>query len=358
MDNALSLERLYAGVNQAVLGTDGHKILFANSAAVSALGENILSLPAADIIPAEILEHNSDCFYCASEIMGREAGISVLRENGVLILIMDFLRGKSSSLPLTRAMVIGLRSSVMGLKMSADKCFALIEEGGVPEKRTVSALYHYYYSLLRAITQMDCADHLERGDMPFSPEAVDLVKLCSELADTVSLLCRETGVKVSFTTAKKSLLCMADSSKLEQLLLNLLSNSLRNTSPGGQVKISLAETDGRVIISVDDDGRGLSEDGALRLFSLPEDDENLVSPSGYGLGLYIAYGIAHLHGGTIILESGDKGTRVRVSFPLAEPRDNQFKSPTVPYRISGPSLVLTELADVLDTSCFGPEYED
>lgn len=358
MNTAQSLERLYANVSQPVLGTDGEKILFANGAALGALGDKIYGMSAAEVIPSEILSHNADSFYCAAEILDRQAGISVLRESGITILIMEFLGGKGSALPLTRAMILGLRTSAMGLKMSVDKCFSLLEDGVTPEKRVTSTLYHYYYSLLRAITQMDSADHLKRGDTVFSPETLDLVKLCSELADTVSLLCRGSGVTVEFSAQAQSLFCVADGAKLEQLLLNLISNSLRHTPEGGSIRLTLDVVDGRVIISVDDNGSGIPKGSALRVFALPEEREEQIPSAGYGLGLYIAYGIAHLHGGTIILESGETGTHVRVSFPLEAPEGGILKSPAANYRAGGASRVLTELADALTSGSYGPEYED
>lgn len=354
MDILLSLERLYVNVSQAVIGTDGDSILFANPSACAVFGSDITARPAAEVIPGDILDHDADSFVCACEILGREAGISVIMESGVRILIIDLVRGEASPLKLSRSIVIGMRSSAMGMKLAADKCFEHMESGSVPDGKVVSTFYHYYYTMLRAITQMDSADQLERGDLCFSPEVTELVPLCSELVDTVSLLCRESGVALTFATEEDSVITMADPQKLEQLLLNLLANSLRHTSKGGSISVSLSVMGGRAVISVDDNGSGLPKD--VKVFSLP--DDNARPDSGYGLGLYIAYGIAHLHGGTILIEGGSGGTHARVSFPIVSPPGNILRSCEAAYKAKGASLVLTELADVLDTKCYGPIYED
>jgi len=352
--------RLFSSVHQPVIGTDGERVVFANPTAKTAAGFDPTGRNAAEIIPQEILESAADNFVCAASIFNRKASISVVRDRGVTILFLEFICVRKSSFNLTRNMIGNLRSCVMGLKMSADRCFSMLEEGKTPEEKYSSVFYHYYYSLLRSLVHIDSADLLERGEILFSPVPTDLVKLCTELTDTISLLCSKTGVGVSFVSEEKSLIAVVDPLRIEQLLLNLFSNSLQYTSAGNNIVLSLSRSGNRIILSLDDDGEGISQETLSNIFSLPDDARDQdPSRTGSGLGLYISFGIAQLHNGVLLIESRvDAGTRVRVMLPADEDPSPKFSSPETSYNSSCPQPVLTELSCVLPSSCFGPKFED
>ncbi|MEG1316558.1 MAG: sensor histidine kinase [Oscillospiraceae bacterium] len=355
-----SLDFLFSSVRQAVIGIDGSKILFANPAAKSVLGADICARKANDLIPSDILDNQSDSFACAAQISGHNVGINALRNNGILLLFVDFIRTEKSALFITRHIINNLRNCAMGIKMSADKCFSYLEDGNTPDEKHISILYHYYYSLVRSLTQVDSADLLERGEMIFSPVRTDLVKLCGELTDTVSKLCDEKGINISFSTTENELFAVIDPSKIEHLLLNLFSNSLGNTPPGGSIELSLQQAGHRLILSMDDNGTGIPQEVLSNVFTLPNEDFDLSGlQSGNGLGLYIASGIAQLHKGVLLIDSREGGgTRIRVMLPTDENPAPKFNCPETPYRHSGVSSILTGLADILSNDCFGVKFED
>lgn len=355
-----ALARIFCSVRQAVLGTDGLTLIFANPAAEAAFGSEIIGADARSIIPVEILENDSKSFICAAKILGREVSVSVVREDNVILLFVDFIRSVKPALCMTRSIIGNLRNNAMGIKMSADRCFSMLEDGKVPSEKHISILYHYYYRLLRTLTQVDSADLLERGQLVFSPTSTDLVRLCSDLTDTVSALALETGIKISFSTDESEVITVVDPERIEQLLINLLSNSLQNCSAGNSISISLRRAGNRIVISADDDGSGIPQEILSKIFTLPDSELDLSKPqTGSGLGLYIAYGIAQLHKGVLLIESREgEGTHVRVMLPVDETSTPKFSTPGTPYRRSGVSAVLTGLSDVLSSNCFGLKFED
>ena len=354
------LSRLFSSVRQAVIGTDGTEIIFANSAANSAVGFDLTGKSALGIIPQDILDIGSDNFICATTIMGHKTSISVVKHEGYSILFLDFIDSERPALLVTRHIMSNLRNCAMGLKMSADRCFALLEEGNSPSEKYTSVLYHYYYSLVRTLTQIDSADLLERGELLFSPVPTDLVKLCSELSDTIALLCANTGISIKFSTEVEELIAVVDPVRIEQLLLNLFSNCLQHTGIGNTITLSLQRSGNRIVLSMDDDGEGIPQDILSNIFSLPDDTDKLnLNYSGNGLGLYVSFGIAQLHNGVLLIESREgSGTRVRVMLPTDESPSPKFNCPETSYRHSGVSTILMELADVLPSNCFGLKYED
>jgi len=362
MHRSTELSRMFSSVRQSVVGIDSksYEIIFANPAAKSALGFNPTGKSAQEILACDILAEDATDYLCGTTVLGRKASVSVVRENTTTLLFIDFFSNEKPSLNITRQMISNLRADVMGLKMSSDRCFSSLGEGKFPVEKSISIFYHYYYSLLRTLIQIDSADQLGRGELLFSPVAADLVTLCSELTDTVALLCSETGVNISFTTSEKSLIAAVDPPRIEQLLLNLFSNSLKHTSAGNSVTLSLVRTGNRIVISLDDDGDGIPQEVMSNIFKLSRDgDSSALMQGGNGLGLYIAFGIAQLHNGVILVESREgSGTRVRFMLPTDSEPAPKFNSPATPYYFTGSSNVLSGLADILPSSKYGPKYED
>lgn len=360
MHPAAELARLFSSVHQAVIGTDGTDIVFANSAAKDAAGHELTGSAACDYIPPEILGSSADAFVCATSFMGHKASISVIKHEGLKILFIDFFTNERPALLVTRHIMSNLRNCTMGLKLAADRCFSLLDAGDLPSDKYTSALYHYYYSLVRTLTQIDSADLLGRGELLFSPVPTDLVKLCSELYDTTSLLCTGTGINLKFITEEEELIAVVDPTRIEQLLLNLFSNSLQHTDVGNTITLSLQRSGNNIVLSMDDDGEGIPQDTLSNIFCLPTDtDRHALDYSGNGLGLYVSFGIAQLHNGVLLIESREgEGTRVRVMLPADENPSPKFNCPETAYRHSGVSSILTQLADVLPSSCFGIKYED
>ncbi|HEX8206957.1 MAG TPA: ATP-binding protein, partial [Solirubrobacteraceae bacterium] len=104
--------------------------------------------------------------------------------------------------------------------------------------------------------------------------------------------------------------------ELHRLVLNLMENAIKHTPRGTAVRATVAERDGRVLLTVEDDGPGIPPELGDRVF------ERFVRGEGdrggsFGLGLSIVRAVAESHGGDVRLSSGDGGTGTRfvVSLP-------------------------------------------
>jgi signal transduction histidine kinase len=106
--------------------------------------------------------------------------------------------------------------------------------------------------------------------------------------------------------------------KLQQVLLNLLSNARDAVLGGGRIAVRTLHTGGRVVVEVVDDGIGIAESDLPRIF-----DPFFTTKGrgqGTGLGLSISYGIVREHDGTMHVESvPGEFTRFRVELPVHKP---------------------------------------
>ena len=358
------LYHLFSPVHQAIIGVGGAKIVFANPSARAAFGSDICNKPVSNIFPEEIFDGQGEKYICAANVLGCDVGISVVKMGEITLLFIDFMDAEDKpALYLTRQMMKTLRTNVMGIKMSADRCFLPMDEGVKPGEKYVSMLYHYYYRLVHTLTQMDSADLLGRRDLAFVPAATDLVELCSDLTAAVSDLFRDSGVKIKFSSPvqESKIIAVVDSEKIVQMLLALFSNSIRHTGRGGSISLSIKRAENRLVISVDDDGTGIPQDVLSSIFVLPqpEDFDLQNAHDGLGLGLYVSFGIVQLHNGVMLVESREgEGTRVRVMLPVDTDTTPKFKSPEIGYRHNIAHTVLSGLANELDSRNFGPKFED
>jgi signal transduction histidine kinase len=105
--------------------------------------------------------------------------------------------------------------------------------------------------------------------------------------------------------------------ELHRLVLNLMENALKHTPRGTHVRATVEQHDGRVVLTVEDDGPGIPSDLRERVFERFVRGEGDRGGGSFGLGLSIVRAVAESHGGTVELAgpTGRAGTRFVVSLP-------------------------------------------
>lgn len=169
-----------------------------------------------------------------------------------------------------------------------------------------------------------------KGDAPVGP--VDLNALVEQTLRLRGYAHRAAGLQVRTDLAPVLPAILGDSQRLQQVLLNLVTNAEHALAPERMgprtartltVRTSWAEH--HVFVTVEDSGCGMTPDVKRRLF---EPFFTTKPPGiGTGLGLSVSYGIAQAHGGSLSVESElDVGTRVRLTLPR-EPSPPRSASP-------------------------------
>jgi signal transduction histidine kinase len=173
--------------------------------------------------------------------------------------------------------------------------------------------------LLNIINEILDIAKLEAGRYDLSEERVDVAELIESCLTTSGLRLESSGLTLVREIAPDLPAVRADHRMLMQIVLNLLSNAMKFTRPGGQVRIEARRSDaGGLDIAVHDTGIGISEENipvVLEPFRQVR-SAYLRDTGGTGLGLPLVVGMTKLHGGDFILRSKlGQGTSAIVRLP-------------------------------------------
>ncbi|MBT4710896.1 MAG: hypothetical protein HOB82_05150 [Alphaproteobacteria bacterium] len=173
--------------------------------------------------------------------------------------------------------------------------------------------------LMDLITDILEISIVESGDLTLRKESINVASLFAASEGMVRNRARESGLSVTVEHTKNPPVLFADSRRVKQMILNLLSNALKFTQPGGTVSL-VAETgpDGQARIQIKDTGIGIAESDLDRiLHPFTQLDGSLQRQyEGTGLGLYLTNSIAEAHGGSMTVNSElGVGTTVTLIFP-------------------------------------------
>jgi len=158
----------------------------------------------------------------------------------------------------------------------------------------------------------------DSGNLPLERKPVDLDGLLLEVCREVQVIAGAVQVTVAEIDQAR---VIGDRDRLKQVILNLVTNAIKYTPPGGHVTLGLAHVQQWARLTVRDTGIGLPAEELPRIFDrfYRVDKARSRAQGGAGLGLSIAQRIVQMHGGRIEAASDgpDKGTTFSVWLPLA-----------------------------------------
>jgi len=139
-------------------------------------------------------------------------------------------------------------------------------------------------------------------------ERVDLAEVMNEAIETCRPALETAGHQLTVVLPPRTFL-MADAVRLGQVFSNLVGNAIKYTAPGGHIEIVGEVRGNEVIVSVKDDGIGISAELLPRVFELFAQGERSIDrdEGGLGLGLSLVRGLLELHGGHVEAHSDGPG---------------------------------------------------
>jgi signal transduction histidine kinase len=179
-----------------------------------------------------------------------------------------------------------------------------------------ASLHEEVKRLGRMVEDLQTLAAAEAAALQLSRQRCDLAQIAAEEADDWDASFAAAGV--SFTRRLESAPVLADPVRLHQIITNLLSNALKFTPPGGQVRMSLSRGGGKARLEVSDTGPGISPADQPHVFDRLWRGAGAAQTLGSGIGLAIAAELARAHEGSIDLASElGSGSRLTLVLPLA-----------------------------------------
>ena len=157
-----------------------------------------------------------------------------------------------------------------------------------------------------------------RGQLSLDSQPVRLELVIQAAIETVQLAAEAKSIQIHTQLNDLPGVVLGDSDRLQQVLWNLLSNSIKFTPNGGQINVELAHADNSALISVRDTGKGIPASFLPYVFDRfrQEDATSTRQFGGLGLGLAIVRHLIELHGGSVQVQSPGEGQGATFSLRL------------------------------------------
>jgi CheY-like chemotaxis protein/two-component sensor histidine kinase len=226
------------------------------------------------------------------------------------------------------------------------------------QKETLLVAQDNLHRLSMIINQMLDIAKIESGKMEICKKKINLVELVQKTIDIFKSKIEKKGLQLRIVSLKKMMI-FADPDKISQVMINLISNSIKFTDTG-TIEVSIKLLNSSILCSVSDTGIGIAKKDLPYVFDKFQQFERKIGPKekGTGLGLAICKAIITLHKGTIWIES-DKGKGTKVIFTLPKRSNGKNKKPNLinNIRIMKKILIIDDEPDWIKVLMPRLEYE-
>ncbi len=159
---------------------------------------------------------------------------------------------------------------------------------------------------------------IEAGKMELHVEAYPVAYFTDSIQRVMQAALQQKNINLSFEVAPEIDQLVVDQTRFKQILVNLVSNAVKYSNPGGKVTVAIRRFVNEIEVIVEDQGIGIKPEDLSRLFQAFQQGNNAKGPKeGTGLGLVITKRLVELHGGHIKVESEwGKGSTFRFRIPM------------------------------------------
>lgn len=225
---------------------------------------------------------------------------------GVLIdnaqLYEDIQRRDTAKDAFLAALSHELRNPLAPIKSALE----LLQLQGVPKdmQPTIAVIEHQFDHLTKLLNDLLDVSRYSRGTIHIERVPTDLREVALRSSAVIRPFLERKQIGLELQLPEEPLELMADPTRIEQALLNILNNAEKFTPAGGKVILVLEKNGDSAHLTIKDTGAGMTREELASLFDL---HPNGYKGAGLGLGLILVKEIANLHGGTIAAHSEGPG---------------------------------------------------
>jgi signal transduction histidine kinase/CheY-like chemotaxis protein len=240
----------------------------------------------------------------------------------------------------------------LGSISTALEVLSLQPRDAAKERRMLDIVARQVRQLARLVDDLLDLSKIERGKISVRPQRLDLVPLVRETTESHRPELESAGLHFALELPSEPVWVDADSTRLAQVLSNLLGNAAKFTDAGGEVTVALEPRGTDVVVSVKDTGCGMAPEELAQVFEPFAQSQAASSrlAGGLGLGLTIARSLVEVHGGTIeaVSDGPGKGTELSFTLPRRTARDRPRPAASPP--VDAPSLRVLVVDDHHDAA--------
>ncbi len=245
-----------------------------------------------------------------------------IRKLGIVVGISDITEGEQ--LDLSRREFVAnvsheLRTPLTTIKAYTETVISGNFEDKEVSKRFLEVVVDEVDRMTRMVSDLLMLSQLDHGRMSLKITRVRLESLLKRVSYKMEMNAKEQKQTLKLTLRGEIPDIAGDSDKLEQVLTNILSNSIKYTQEGGRIDMIAGSMGSNVYIRIIDNGIGIAPEDQKHIFErfYRADKARTRTAGGTGLGLAIAAQIIELHNGKITLASElGRGTEVSVLLPI------------------------------------------
>jgi two-component system, OmpR family, phosphate regulon sensor histidine kinase PhoR len=333
------ISAVFAALTDALVVLDaGQRVRFCNPAFEQLFGRVAAGAPIGEIVrDADIsetiraaLEKADACVYEINRSQNHFQLVAVPivrggeKARGVVAVFHDISRLKQTD-EIRRDFVANVSHELRTpLSIFRGNLEALLEDenmGREESRHIYSTMKRHSDRLNRLVEELLTLARLEAKETKLQFAPVDAAAFLDRVARDWSKRLSKKNLRLEVQTENHLPPFQADEFRLEQVMQNLLDNAVNYSPEGGKITVTAAKRDAQIVLSVADEGVGISPDDLPRIFErfYRADKARSRELGSTGLGLSIVKHIAQLHGGDVRAESDlGKGTTVHVAFPAAQ----------------------------------------
>ena len=297
----------------------------------------------------ELQAFDRGCLYLKLNLAPGGLDAFVTDMDGQLLFLVDSAPDKDlQSLALASR---ELRVPLSGMMVSASR----MKDVGPEAREDFNWLTRSLHQTLRLVGNMSDACHIPD---PARQQMVNLTALFDEIFQKAQAAAASAGWELTYHGLNRDVSSLADSDQLERAVLNILSNAMKFTPKGGQIRVNLTLHKQTLRLQIADTGCGIAPDVRATLFHRYQRQPGIEdSRYGLGLGMVIIRNTAACHGGTVLVDHPKEGgTRVTMTLAIRKSQKGSLRSPKIQMDYAGEwNHLLVELSDVLPPECFQKE---
>lgn len=252
--------------------------------------------------------------------LGLTAMLGSAGEGGVLILLQD--RTKHQQLEEMRQTFVSnvsheLRTPLSSMKALNETLQQCVTTDPQNAERFLNLMDVEIDKLTQMVMELLELSRIESGRMEMKKSGVKVRDLLQSPVDRMRLQAERSKLELKIDCSDSLPIIQVDPERMEQVLINIIHNAIKHTSPGGQIIVSAEQRENELVISVKDNGEGISERDLPRIFERFYKTDHARSSGGTGLGLAIAKHIVEAHNGRIWVESAlGMGSTFSIAIPI------------------------------------------